>query len=143
MAPGGYSGLVQFLPALAFSGVLDRYPRLKWVCAEAGIGWFTYLLESCDHEWERRRLWTEGILTRPSEAFRERLYGAVWFEAHGIDVRRDFPWSHLMWESDFPHSTSTFPESRQFVERTLAGVPKPERDQLLFGNALRLYGLNS
>jgi predicted TIM-barrel fold metal-dependent hydrolase len=46
-----------------------------------------------------------------------------------------------MWESDFPHSTSTFPESREFVERTLKGVPENERKQLLYGNAMRLYGL--
>jgi predicted TIM-barrel fold metal-dependent hydrolase len=46
-----------------------------------------------------------------------------------------------MWESDFPHSTSTYPESRQFVDRTLAGVPQKERDQLCYGNAMRIYGL--
>jgi predicted TIM-barrel fold metal-dependent hydrolase len=47
-----------------------------------------------------------------------------------------------MWESDFPHSTSTYPESRQFVERCLKGVPENERDQLCYGNAMRLYGLS-
>ena len=105
-------------------------------------GWFTYLLESCDHEWERRRLWTEGILTRPSEAFRERLYGAVWFEAHGIDVRRDFPWSHLMWESDFPHNTSTYPDSWNLVEQVMAGVPDEQRQAILWKNAANLYRLD-
>jgi predicted TIM-barrel fold metal-dependent hydrolase len=48
---------------------------------------------------------------------------------------------NIMWESDFPHSTSTYPESRQFVERTLQGVPEKERNQLLYGNALRTYNL--
>jgi predicted TIM-barrel fold metal-dependent hydrolase len=48
-----------------------------------------------------------------------------------------------MWESDVPHSTSTYPESRQFVERTLHGVPEAERNQLLYGNAMRLYHLAS
>jgi predicted TIM-barrel fold metal-dependent hydrolase len=50
--------------------------------------------------------------------------------------------NNIMWESDFPHSTSTYPESRKFVDRILAGVPKEERDQLCYGNAMRLYGLN-
>ena len=48
---------------------------------------------------------------------------------------------NIMWESDFPHSTSTFPESRKFVDRILEGVPKHERDQLCYGNALRLYSV--
>lgn len=142
VAPGGYSGLVQFLPALAFSGVLDRYPRLRWVCAEAGIGWFTYLLEACDHEWERRRLWSEGVLTRPSEALKERLYGAVWFEGHGIDIRRDFPWEHLMWESDFPHNTSTYPDSWKLVEEVMQGVPDQQRQGILWKNAADLYRIS-
>jgi predicted TIM-barrel fold metal-dependent hydrolase len=46
-----------------------------------------------------------------------------------------------MWESDYPHSTSTYPESWTFVERTLQGVPQDERQQLLYGNAVRLYKL--
>ena len=46
-----------------------------------------------------------------------------------------------MWESDYPHSTSTYPESWKFVDRTLEGVPQGERDQLLYGNAMRVYKL--
>jgi predicted TIM-barrel fold metal-dependent hydrolase len=48
---------------------------------------------------------------------------------------------NIMWESDYPHSTSTYPESWQFVERTLKGVPQDERNQLLYGNAMRIYSL--
>ena len=57
---GGFSNQAQFIPNLIFSGVLDRFPRLRWVCAETGIGWVNYMLEACDHEWERRHLWTQG-----------------------------------------------------------------------------------
>ena len=46
------------------SGLFDRYPRLKIVSAETGIGWVNYVLEGSDHEWERRRLWTEGLTDR-------------------------------------------------------------------------------
>ena len=48
---------------------------------------------------------------------------------------------NIMWESDYPHSTSTYPESWSFVEGTVEGVPKHERDQMLYGNALKLYKL--
>jgi predicted TIM-barrel fold metal-dependent hydrolase len=138
---GGFSVQAQFLPNLIFSGVLDRYPRLKWVCAETGLGWVNYILEGCDHEWERRHLWTEGILTRPSALFRRQIYVDFWYESAGIQQRHNIGIENIMWESDYPHSTSTYPESWEFVNRTLAGVPEDERKQLLYGNAMRVYGL--
>jgi predicted TIM-barrel fold metal-dependent hydrolase len=138
---GGFSTPAQFMPNLLFSGVLDRYPRLKWVSAETGLGWVNYILEGCDHEWERRHLWTEGILTRPSELFRRQLYVDFWYEEAGIQQRHKIGIDNILWESDYPHSTSTFPESWKFVERTLQGVPEDEQEKLLYGNAVRLYKL--
>ncbi|MBM3340885.1 MAG: amidohydrolase [Betaproteobacteria bacterium] len=138
---GGFSVQAQFIPNLIFSGVLDRYPKLNWVCAETGIGWVNYMLETCDHEWERRHLWTQGILTRPSELFQRQIYVDFWYERAGIELRHKIGMKNIMWESDFPHSTSTYPESRAFIDRTLQGVPKAERDQLAYGNAMRLYNL--
>lgn len=138
---GGFSLQAQFIPNLIFSGVLDRYPRLKWVCAETGLGWVNYMLEGCDHEWERRHLWTEGIQTRPSELFKRQIHVDFWYETAGIGLRHKIGLDNIMWESDFPHSTSTFPESWKFVERTLKGVPQDERNQLLYGNAMRIYKL--
>ena len=138
---GGFSTPAQFMPNLLFSGVLDRFPRLKWVSAETGLGWVNYILEGCDHEWERRHLWTEGIMTRPSELFRRQLYVYFWYEEAGIQQRHNIGIDNIMWESDYPHSTSTYPESWKFVERTLQGVPQDERDKMLYGNAVRLYKL--
>jgi len=109
--------------------------------AETGIGWVNYMLEACDHEWERRHLWTQGLVTRPSELFKRQISMNFWYERAGIELRHLIGMDNIMWESDFPHSTSTYPESRQFVERTLQGVPEKERNQLLYGNALRTYNL--
>jgi len=141
-APASFAVLAQFLPNLIFSGILERYPRLNWVCAETGLGWLAYVLEACDHEWERRHLWTQGILTRPSELFKRRLYVAVWFERHGIDSRYDLGVDKIMWETDFPHNTSTYPDSWKAIEHVLALVPEEERRQILWQNAARLYELS-
>jgi predicted TIM-barrel fold metal-dependent hydrolase len=138
---GGFSLQAQFIPNLIFSGVLDRYPRLRWVCAETGLGWVNYMLEGCDHEWERRHLWTQGIVTRPSELFKRQIHVDFWYETAGVELRHKIGMDNIMWESDYPHSTSTYPESWKFVERTLKGVPQDERNQLLYGNAMRIYKL--
>jgi predicted TIM-barrel fold metal-dependent hydrolase len=131
----------QLIPNLIFSGILDRYPRLKWACAETGFGWVSYVLEACDHEWERRRLWTEGIPTRPSEVFRRQIYVDFWYEKAGIELRHLVGVDKIMWESDYPHIASTYPKSWSFVEENLDGVADAERRKLLYENALNLYGV--
>jgi predicted TIM-barrel fold metal-dependent hydrolase len=142
MGPSGsFSAPAQSIPNLIFSGVLDRFPKSKWVSAETGLGWVNYILEGCDHEWESRHLWTEGVTTRPSELFRRQVYVDFWYEEAGIQQRHHIGMDNIMWESDYPHSTSTYPESWSFVNRTLAGVPEEERKQLLYGNATKVYKL--
>jgi len=138
---GSFSIQAQFLPNVMFSGVLDRFPLLQWVCAETGLGWVNYVLEGCDHEWERRHLWTEGMRNRPSELFQRQMLVDFWYEEAGVELRHKVGLKNIMWEADFPHSTATYPESWKFVERTMAGVPQEEKDQLLFGNAVNLYKL--
>jgi predicted TIM-barrel fold metal-dependent hydrolase len=49
---------------------------------------------------------------------------------------------NILWESDFPHITSTYPNSWRAVERSLAGVSPTDRERVLFRNAARLYRLS-
>ncbi|MEX0803187.1 MAG: amidohydrolase family protein [Candidatus Binatia bacterium] len=132
----------QIIPFLIFSGVLERFPRLNWVFAETGLGWVISVLEACDYEWERRQLWNEGIVTRPSELFRRQIYVDFWFETVGIELRDFIGTDNILWESDFPHITSTYPNSWSAVEQSLAGVSQAHREKMLFRNAARLYGLS-
>ncbi len=135
----GFSSQAQFIPNLIFSGVLERYPRLQFVCAEAGLGWVNYILEGCDHEWERRHLWTEGLTTPPSELFRRQVHVTFWYEQAGMEMRHQIGVRNIMFETDYPHTTSTYPNSRQFAERSLQGVPEDERELLCWRNAANLY----
>jgi uncharacterized protein len=133
----------QVVPHLIFSGLTEKFPRLKIVFAEAGIGGLNYVLAACDHEWESRRLWTEGLTTRPSETVRRQIYVNFWFEAEGIKLRHDIGIDNIMWESDFPHVASYYPRSWQEVNRVLEGVPAQDRRKLLYENAIRVYRLNA
>jgi predicted TIM-barrel fold metal-dependent hydrolase len=121
----------------------QRFSRLKIVFAEAGIGGLNYVLAACDHEWESRRLWSEGLDTRPSDIVRRQVYVNFWFEAEGIKLRHDIGIENIMWESDFPHVASYYPRSWQEVNRVLAGVPPEDRRKLLYENAIRLYRIDA
>ncbi|MGN6718033.1 MAG: amidohydrolase family protein [Candidatus Binatia bacterium] len=131
----------QFVPYLIFSGMLEKFPRLNWVFAETGLGWVSSVLEACDCEWEKRRLWKDGIITRPSDLFRRQIYVDFWFETVGIELRDCIGVDNILWESDFPHITSTYPHSWNAVEHSLAGVCDADREKMLYRNAARLYRL--
>jgi predicted TIM-barrel fold metal-dependent hydrolase len=133
----------QVIPQLIFSGLTERFPRLKVVFAEAGIGGLNFVLAACDHEWESRRLWTAGLATRPSEIVRRQMYVNFWFEAEGIKLRHDIGIDNIMWESDFPHVASYYPRSWQEVERVLEGVSAEDRRKVLYENALRVYRIDA
>jgi len=133
----------QIIPQFLFSGITERFPALKCVFPEAGVGGLNYVIAACDHEWESRHLWTEGIHTRPSETVRRQMYVNFWFEAEGIKLRHDIGIDNIMWESDFPHVASYYPRSWQEVERVLEGVPEGDRRKMLFENALRVYRIDA
>ena len=133
----------QVIPHLIVSGLPARFPNLKFVFAEAGIGGLSYALSTCDHEWEAHRLWTEGISERPSETIRRQFFANFWFEEEGIKLRHDIGIDNIMWESDFPHVPCYYPHSRNETARVVTGVPLEDRRRVLFENALRVYGMKA
>ena len=130
---------VQVMANLLFSGVLDRFPELQFISVESGLGWVPYLLETADHQYEAQQLWKEGMTIRPSEYFKRQCYVNFWYEASGIAQRDRIGVENILWEADFPHPTSTFPNSRKAIEESLAGVPAEEQALMLQGNAARLF----
>jgi predicted TIM-barrel fold metal-dependent hydrolase len=45
-----------------------------------------------------------------------------------------------MWASDYPHTDSTFPNSRHAIEETLGALPEGDRRKITATNCARLYG---
>jgi predicted TIM-barrel fold metal-dependent hydrolase len=46
----------------------------------------------------------------------------------------------MLWGSDFPHAESTWPQSKQFLDRIFAGVPEEDRRKITSDNAAKLFG---
>lgn len=136
-------GPARSIPFLIFSGLTQRFPTLKFVFAENGIGSVMYVIAACDHEWEARELWAEGIPIRPSEIFHRQMYVNFWYEVEGIKMRHAIGVDNIMWESDFPHVSSYYPRSWESIEHVLRGVPDDERRKLLYENALRVYPIEA
>ena len=46
-----------------------------------------------------------------------------------------------MWSTDYPHRTSTWPHSVEYVEKEFEGMPDTDKRKLLRDNVIKCYGL--
>jgi uncharacterized protein len=125
---------------IIFSGVLERYPRLKIVSVENEIGWLPFWLGQCDKAFRRHRSNEAlSIDKAPSEYFNRQVY-ATFFNDHVGG--RLFSWwgsDNCMWSNDYPHQNSTWPKSREVIFRDMGHLSAGEREKLLFANVRKLY----
>ena len=129
------------LANLLFSRILTRFPTLKFVLAETSLAWGAYQIETADHQFERQRLHNDGYEFKPSELFRRQCYMTGWYDRAGLQVRSYLGVENIMWQSNFPRTTSSWPNTRQYIERSFASVPPNERKLMLTTNAATLYHL--
>src|SRR5205823_11976861 len=125
-----------------FSRVLFRFPKLRVVFAESSLSWGAYELELADHQFERQRLNTEGYDMTPSQLFKRQCYYTGWFDRAAIQTRHHLGLQSIMWATNFPLATSTWPDTRDTIARSFEGVPENEREQMLSGNAAALYKIS-
>ncbi|MFE5703931.1 amidohydrolase family protein [Rhodococcus koreensis] len=125
---------------LLFSPVFHTFPNLKVALSEGGTGWIPWLLERADLIWERHRFYQNiNQSVRPSELFRRNIWGCFIVDQYGIDNRHAIGVDRLMWECDYPHSDSFWPNSRKIVEEMCHAVPSDEVHQIVETNARELF----
>ncbi|MFQ5682505.1 MAG: amidohydrolase family protein [Candidatus Binatia bacterium] len=133
---------VDALMDVIFSGVLERYPRLKVVLVENEAGWLPYVLEQWDYYFYRHLpVAPLTIDKRPSEYFNRQVYVTFFNDAV---VGHLFSWwgeDNCMWSNDFPHANSTWPYSREVVSRDLGYLSPEARAKLVRENVARLYNM--
>ncbi len=47
-----------------------------------------------------------------------------------------------MWESDYPHTDTTWPDSQKVIKEHLGHLPDEQRKKIIADNAVRVYGLD-
>jgi predicted TIM-barrel fold metal-dependent hydrolase len=133
---------------LILSGVLERFPRLKVVSAELNCGWLPYFLRRIDERFQTRGVRSQGspfstkLTLKPSEYFRRQLYATFIDDRFGIAHRHDIGVDNMLWSSDFPHSATFWPNSRQKIAEDFDGVGEEDRVRILAENTAALYGFD-
>jgi predicted TIM-barrel fold metal-dependent hydrolase len=125
---------------LLFSPVFHKHPNLKVALSEGGIGWIPYILERADYVWERHRYYQNvNQDIPPSELFRRNVYACFIEDKHGLAVRHSVGVGNMLWECDYPHSDSNWPNSRKVAEDVFADVPDDEVRRIVETNARELF----
>ena len=130
---------------MIFSGVFERHPKLKLAIVEFELSWVPYLLDSMDYTYRERHeeaLYRFKSDARPSDFFHRNVFLSFQEDAVGIRLRDIIGVDRLMWGSDYPHSESTFPRSREILAEILSGVPSDEQAKIVGSTAAELYGFD-
>ncbi|MGO8860788.1 MAG: amidohydrolase family protein [Acidimicrobiales bacterium] len=128
-----------------FSGLFDRFPKLKMVSVESGIGWVPFILETMDWELpENAPVQAAQLKHKPSAYFKRNWYGTTWFETGLGDLQGVVDRvgeDNIMFETDFPHPTCLYPKPLELVHDAMATLRPESRRKILSENGLKLYKL--
>ncbi|MBV9508862.1 MAG: amidohydrolase [Caulobacteraceae bacterium] len=123
---------------------IHKFPNLKIILSEAGIGWLPYFLERADsvdinhgpwmgHKWHGKK---------PSEVFREHFISCFIQDERGVEQREHIGIDNITFENDYPHADITWPFTPEqlwkgeFKNNT---VSDEHIDKITFKNACRVY----
>jgi uncharacterized protein len=135
---------------LIFGGICHRFPDLKFVSVESGVGWIPGVLETFDWQWRGGGIADEhpeyDLL--PSEYFRRQIYGCFWFERDSaLDAIAKYP-DNILFESDYPHPTCQHPgprtpaqRPRDYATATLGHLDDDVLRRVLHDTAASIYHL--
>jgi predicted TIM-barrel fold metal-dependent hydrolase len=128
-----------------FSGVLVRFPELKLAYSEGQIGWLPYILERADDVWSEHRAWggvAETIPEPPSTYYYRQVYGCFFRDQHGLDSLDKCGVDNITFETDYPHTDSTWPHSKEVARKMMGHLPPDVQYKILRGNAIRMLSLD-
>ncbi|MSY79667.1 MAG: amidohydrolase family protein [Actinobacteria bacterium] len=128
-----------------FSGVLVRFPELKLAYSEGQIGWLPYILERADDVWTEHRAWggvADIIPEPPSSYYYKQVFGCFFRDQHGLDSIEKVGVNNITFETDYPHTDTTWPNSQAVAQKMMGHLPKDVQYKVLRGNAIRMLSLD-
>jgi predicted TIM-barrel fold metal-dependent hydrolase len=150
-APVAVAATLSFNNAMAsladwlFSGILVRHPKLTLAYSEGQIGWLPYALERADDVWLEHRAWAgvkDLVPEPPSTYFRRQVYGCFFRDRHGLESLDSIGVDNVTFETDYPHTDSTWPHTKKVAEEMMAGLDADTVYKIVRGNAIRMLQLD-
>jgi predicted TIM-barrel fold metal-dependent hydrolase len=126
---------------LCASGVVDKFPKIRFGTIEAGIGWVAWALQALDEAYRKHHMFVRPKLKQlPSEYFHTNGFASFQEDKAGLDHAREHQLvDNFQWANDFPHHEGTWPHSAAAIERTMGQISDAERAKILGLNAARVF----
>jgi predicted TIM-barrel fold metal-dependent hydrolase len=127
---------------LVFTGVMDRHPNLKFVLVENEVGWIPFVMHQWDryvHRYGPRR--PIPISELPSFYVNRQVYSTFIDDLPGGHTLHVWGEDNCMWSNDYPHAASTWPNSKEVIDRDLGHLAPDIFSKIVRENVTRLYNL--
>lgn len=140
-----YMSNVRIIVNLCMSNLFDRYPNVKIVSAESGIGWVPFVLEAMEYQVDE--FVTEPAeralqKLRPSDYFHNNIYVTTWFERSAMKLVDDIGVKNILAMTDVPHPTCLYPRTREHFASVMAELSPEVRRRILCENAAEVYRID-
>lgn len=123
---------------LVFSGVVEKFPRIKWILGHLG-GAIPYLAERLDRGYQAFKECRENIDRPPSAYLKEFYYDTVNFDANALKLAVEFAGAdRLVSGSDYPHQIGSLEKMVSSIEEL--DISAEDKEKIRGGNAARILG---
>jgi predicted TIM-barrel fold metal-dependent hydrolase len=130
---------------LMWADIWWRYPNLRFSLTEGDIGWIPYFLQRAEWIQKRHFGWTQHRFPEgwgPARVFRERILCCFLHDRVGIRLLEEFNLDNVCWESDYPHSDSSWPHGPEVLEEILQGLDDATVNKMTHENAMRHFSFD-
>lgn len=119
-----------------------KFPDLKIVSAEGGIGWVAGLMDRLDHMLSYHSMygtWTSDIDMTPAEVLQRNFWFCAVEDPSSFVQRDRIGVENILLEADYPHCDSTWPDTQAVIEQEIGGLPEDDVAKITWQNASELY----
>ncbi len=124
-----------------FSRIPVRFPDIKIVMSEGGIGWVPALLDRLDHMQTYASMYGtwDGIDITPAEVLKRNFYFCAVEDPTAFALRERIGVEHILLEEDYPHSDSLWPRTQSVIGQAIGDLPAEDVRKFTWENASKLY----
>jgi predicted TIM-barrel fold metal-dependent hydrolase len=117
-----------------------RYPDLKIIMSEGGIGWVAMLHDRLENIVDRSGYghYFPGDL-RPAEVLHRNFWFSTIDDPSTLNTRHTIGVDHIVFESDYPHGDGTWPDTQQVFADVFGALPADEIAKISHENAAQLF----
>jgi predicted TIM-barrel fold metal-dependent hydrolase len=120
---------------------LHKYPKLRLVVSEGGIGWVPYFMERADFSNWRHKAWTHSRFQeiKPSDLVRRHFLFCFVDDRFGLKNVDEVGIDNIAYECDYPHSDTLWPEVPEHLWDSLKHLSDQQIDKITYKNAIEWF----